>query len=311
MGSLSWRWLALTAMGLMAVPAMAQQSTAPGVNVCLGCHQDVMQGMGATKHAVVGDSRTPFGSAKGCQACHVNADAHLKDPMKAKPMTFAKDIPAQERDAPCLACHKGGDRIHWSGSAHDRNDIACSDCHDVHAPKDQVLVAATQAGVCFDCHKDVRAATLSASTHPLKTGWMPCTSCHQPHGSVGPANLVKNSVNDTCYTCHADKRGPFLWEHPPVQEDCTNCHAPHGSNNAPMLVARAPFLCQQCHMNPFHPSTLYSGNNLPPYSIPNRDPSRPPIQSAPSGDKMLGQSCLNCHVKIHGSNHPSGARLTR
>jgi hypothetical protein len=26
---------------------------------------------------------------------------------------------------------------------------------------------------------------------------------------------------------------------------------------------------------------------------------------------MLGKNCLNCHSQIHGSNHPSGARLTR
>jgi hypothetical protein len=26
---------------------------------------------------------------------------------------------------------------------------------------------------------------------------------------------------------------------------------------------------------------------------------------------LLGRNCMNCHPKIHGSNHPSGARLTR
>ena len=28
-------------------------------------------------------------------------------------------------------------------------------------------------------------------------------------------------------------------------------------------------------------------------------------------DKMLGNACVNCHVKVHGSNHPAGARFTR
>jgi len=305
------RWLAILATALVALPAVAQQPSATKDNVCLTCHADAMKGMATSKHAVTGDARTPFGSGQGCQSCHVNAEEHLKNPTKAKPQSFSKTSPGNERSEPCLTCHKGGTKIHWAGSAHDRNDIGCNDCHKAHAPKDQVLVAATQAGVCFDCHKNVRAATLGASTHPIKTGWMPCSSCHQPHGSVGPANLVKNTVNETCYTCHAEKRGPFLWEHPPAREDCATCHAPHGSNNAPLLVARGPFLCQQCHMNPFHPSTVYSGNNLPPFAIPNRDPSKPPIQGAPAGDKMLGQNCANCHTKVHGSNHPSGARFTR
>jgi hypothetical protein len=26
---------------------------------------------------------------------------------------------------------------------------------------------------------------------------------------------------------------------------------------------------------------------------------------------MLGQSCLTCHVNIHGSNHPAGFGFTR
>ena len=32
--------------------------------------------------------------------------------------------------------------------------------------------------------------------------------------------LKEASVNDNCYKCHAEKRGPFLWEHPPVRENC-------------------------------------------------------------------------------------------
>jgi DmsE family decaheme c-type cytochrome len=208
----------------------------------------------------------------------------------------SKTLAAADKSAVCLACHENEARIHWRGSAHDRSQVACTNCHDVHTEKDPVLVKATQAGVCFTCHKEQRAAIFRFSSHPLRTGWMACSSCHAPHGSVAEKNLVRNTVNEVCYQCHADKRGPFLWEHPPVREDCTNCHTPHGSNNPPMLKVRAPYLCQQCHMAPFHPSTLYSGANLPPNV---------------AADKMLGQQCLNCHSKIHGSNHPSGVRFTR
>jgi predicted CXXCH cytochrome family protein len=60
--------------------------------------------------------------------------------------------------------------------------------------------------------------------------------------------MVKaDSVNDACYSCHADKRGPFVWEHPPVRENCVNCHDAHGSHHDKMLNARMPFLCQRCH----------------------------------------------------------------
>jgi len=298
---------ALAAGSLFAVTAYAQSpspvtaSTDPSAP-CLKCHEDEIGGLLQTRHAVKSDPKTPFGTGKGCTACHGPSTEHIKA-TKVKPtVVFAKTTPAAERNAPCIACHQGGNRMFWEGGSHSRNDIACNDCHKPHNAVEQVRTAATQAGVCFDCHKEKRAQTLKASTHPMRTGWMPCSSCHNPHGSVGEANLIKTSVNETCFTCHADKRGPHLWENPPAAESCANCHDPHGTNNSPLLIARPPFLCQQCHMTPFHPSTIYSGNNLPPYPVPG---------AAPSGDKMLGASCLNCHVKVHGSNHPSGARFTR
>jgi DmsE family decaheme c-type cytochrome len=278
-----------------AAPAPAADAGAPGA-VCLKCHDDEVGSMLGTRHAVKADARTPWGTGKACQACHGESTEHIRNTKVPPTVLFKRSTPAEERNAPCLACHQGGDRMHWAGSSHARNDVACSDCHNPHKLVDQVRVAQTQAGVCFDCHKDKRAASLRASTHPIRTGAMPCSSCHQPHGSVGEHNLIKTSVNDTCYTCHAEKRGPFLWEHPPAREDCSNCHDPHGTNATPMLVTRPPFLCQQCHESPFHTSTNYSGNNLPPNL---------------GADKMLGSSCVNCHVKVHGSNHPAGARFTR
>ena len=48
------------------------------------------------------------------------------------------------------------------------------------------------------------------------------------------------------------QRGPFLFEHEPVQDDCSECHNPHGSVNDQLLTARPPFLCQQCHQTSSH-----------------------------------------------------------
>jgi hypothetical protein len=30
-----------------------------------------------------------------------------------------------------------------------------------------------------------------------------------------------------------------------------------------------------------------------------------------ANQNVLGKNCMNCHGQVHGSNHPSGARLTR
>ncbi len=269
---------------------------------CAVCHKELYDNMAGSRHGASGDARTPWGKAgdgrnEMCTACHGKADEHAKNPIEEKPETvFGKTTLSEDKSVRCLACHQGGNRMHWAGAAHDRSGVACSDCHKVHAVKDQVLVQATQAGVCFTCHKEVRSAMMRVSAHPIRSGQLTCTSCHQPHGAESDKMVIKDTINDTCYTCHADKRGPFLWEHAPVRDSCVNCHSPHGTNNRPMLVARRPQLCQQCHIPTYHPATNYDGSSLPPNA---------------GSDKMLNFSCQNCHTKVHGSNHPSGGNLTR
>jgi predicted CXXCH cytochrome family protein len=93
---------------------------------------------------------------------------------------------------------------------------------------------------------------------------------------------------------HAEKRGPFLYEHAAGRESCVSCHDPHGSNHDRMLVARPPMLCQRCHIGSRHPSTIYDGTQL-----------------AAGSNRMLGRSCVNCHSTVHGSNHPAGGTFLR
>jgi DmsE family decaheme c-type cytochrome len=118
---------------------------------------------------------------------------------------------------------------------------------------------------------------------------MACSDCHNAHGSTGPALMKRDTVTDTCYTCHAEKRGPVLFEHPPVRENCLNCHVPHGSLHPNLLVANPPHLCQSCHVGFLHPST------------PLPDKSR----------FVFNKSCVNCHPTIHGTNDPSGDKFMR
>jgi DmsE family decaheme c-type cytochrome len=140
------------------------------------------------------------------------------------------------------------------------------------------------------------------STHPIDAGKVICSDCHNPHGSGGPRLLKKNTVTETCFACHAEKRGPFLWEHQPVNEDCTNCHTPHGSNISPLLKSRAPFLCQECHDGP-HVSQTPVG--------PGAAVGRPGATAGLGNIEFAGRACQNCHSMVHGSNSPSGAFLHR
>jgi len=306
---------------LAAVPVTAQVEhpggaaayTEEGAVSCLTCHgaddEHPAQAILATPHAVTGDANSPFGEgAHQCETCHGPSEAHLSrlDDGTRPPVDFVFDpeTAAAERSAVCLDCHQDQARFHWPGSVHNIEGLACDNCHTIHQVNDPVLALETQSLVCFDCHQEQRAQFLRQSRHPVQaqsaayshTGLMSCTDCHNPHGSAAPAMLVQGTINDTCYECHAEKRGPFLWEHAPVREDCTNCHVPHGSNYQNLLFARQPWMCQQCHAAAFHPSGVYSGTGIPPDGADQR---------------ILGKQCLNCHSQIHGSNHPSGIRLTR
>jgi DmsE family decaheme c-type cytochrome len=213
----------------------------------------------------------------------------------------------KERANQCLACHRGGKRNLWEGAQHQNNGVACNDCHKVHRGTDPVLSKKTQPEVCFACHKDQRVDSKKVSHHPIEEGKVVCSDCHNPHGSAGPKLLKKNTVTETCFQCHAEKRGPLLWEHQPVAEDCTNCHSPHGSNISPLLKSRAPFLCDECHNGPHNSKAPYGAavaGLQAGYAGTATTPANPNSSAA-------GRACMNCHVMVHGSNSPAGALLQR
>lgn len=307
------------AAGVPIVNAAAQQETAAdqpietaqapqseGAQTCLRCHDEPPATLILhSAHAVRGDARTPFANGD-CQACHGESQAHLRKPPegqeRAEPdivFGMKSPTPAATQNGVCIGCHEGGLRMNWPMSEHSTNDVACASCHNTHAVKDRVLVKQTQPDICFSCHAEQRAQSLKRSHHPIREGKVVCAECHNPHGSFGPKMLVKNSVNDTCFSCHAEKRGPFLWEHAPVSDNCSNCHTPHGSSQPRLLKVRTPMLCQQCHSETRHPSSVYGGQDLPPNPLSN------------SSARLVAKGCLNCHPQIHGTNHPSGPRFTR
>lgn len=276
------------------------------VEACLLCHDDpavtaILHG----PHAVAADARTGF-VEQGCGSCHGASEAHLRRPPRgearaAPDRAFGKQAatPLVEQNAACIDCHRGSQTLHWWGSAHEAADVGCVDCHRVHQGRDPMADAQTQTDACLACHTQTRGEFARPSRHPILDGRMACGDCHAAHGSTGPALLSAGTVNDTCTTCHAEMRGPFLWEHPPVREDCLNCHQAHGAVHRPLLTQRAPWLCQTCHMAQFHPSTALSGTGLPGETLPS------------GSQNLLGRNCMNCHVQVHGSNHPSGAGQTR
>ena len=178
-----------------------------------------------------------------CENCHGPGSLHVKAGggrgvggiISFRPDDTSRS--AEENNAICLGCHQKGDRTYWDGSTHESRGLQCSNCHTVmrNVSLKHNTKTAWEPETCFQCHKDRRAQLYRSSHMPLREGKMVCSDCHNPHGSVTEALLRENSINDNCYKCHAEKRGPFLHEHLPVRENCTNCHMPHGSVNQKLL----------------------------------------------------------------------------
>jgi DmsE family decaheme c-type cytochrome len=292
--------------GVPAQPPEPAPAFSPkGADTCLKCHDEDSKfpvvDIFKTPHGHKTDARAPFAQLQ-CESCHGPGGEHARKKKVDEPQgpigTFglrAKTSP-EAQDATCLKCHSGAERHDWPGSAHETAGIPCAGCHTVHAAADPTRSKASQTEVCGACHARERAASFGAFSHPLRDKRMACSDCHQPHGSAGDALLAKGSVNDTCFTCHADKRGPFLWEHAPAAEDCSLCHSSHGAPHRGMLTQRPPLLCQGCHAQDGHPSIAFGSDRL--------------ASGSPSAF-VLGNGCANCHSQVHGSNHPSGADLGR
>ena len=304
-----WRALLLLGLGLLPVVAAGAEQLAAteaaefmGADICEACHEDIAAGLGMNPHGQSADPRTPS-ARDGCESCHGPGSLHVEADGESSAGMFSfhpvSDETTELQNAACLACHQGKALMHWQASAHDNEDTACSSCHTVHLP-DRVLERTTQAEVCYGCHRTIRAQTYHASTHPIRAAKVVCSDCHNAHGGVGPAELVHLSVNENCYACHAEKRGPFLWEHYPATEDCSLCHRVHGSIHPYLLTRQGPQLCQQCHQD-----IRAQGRRHVRRFFDFGDPD------AARDRFIVGLNCMNCHSQVHGSNHPSGAFLLR
>lgn len=278
------------------------QAAGPGPEVCKNCHTDKAASYQASVHGQKGNARGPS-SAGECSACHGDGTEHVKagggKGVGGIKNPGSKTMAPDEKNATCLTCHAGGSkRTHWEGSTHQTRGTACTSCHTLHA-KDKVLTKLTQPEVCFNCHKQQRVEVNRTFRHPILEGKVACSDCHNAHGSIGRALMKRDSVPDTCYQCHAEKRGPFVHSHEPVNEDCSLCHNPHGTVADSMLKVRPPFLCHQCHTP--HGGVIATLRGQPGVTT---------ITGKSSVNVTQARSCLNCHTQIHGGNNPSTTHPT-
>ncbi len=277
-----------------ARPAVA--ATFIGSQACAKCHGPLIAAFNKTLMGKI--SLTQKGKFE-CENCHGPGSAHVAaggGRGVGGILSFGEDDPrpVAERNGICLNCHQRGERTYWAGSVHELRGLACTNCHTIMkaVSRKHQLKKKIAAEVCYQCHKLKRAQMQYSSHMPVRENKITCSNCHNPHGSPTEKLIREASVNDNCYKCHAEKRGPRLWEHAPVRENCLNCHNPHGSNYENLLKVARPRLCHECHTMA-HSTSLTGG-----FGSPNQP-------------YVLGRACGNCHSNIHGSNHPNGMFFLR
>ncbi|MFA6498017.1 MAG: DmsE family decaheme c-type cytochrome [Desulfurivibrionaceae bacterium] len=278
--------VALSGAGMSVNSAKA---AAPSAESCKDCHADQFTSFMKSRHAK-GAITGPNGTG-ACLTCHgPSMAAHLEKGGGKGTGAFAfnKKADPEAKAAQCLTCHSDSKHLAlWESSKHRSAGLSCDSCHSGHSSLAKNLKM-PQTELCFSCHKDIKSEAGRQSHHPLKEGKISCSDCHDPHGSFSSKSLKGDSVNELCYKCHAEKRGPFLHEHPPVAENCLNCHISHGGNHNKLLEQKTPNLCHNCHTG--------SGHFTGPYTAANGFSSTTTVAA-----RAVGRSCLNCHAAIHGS----------
>ena len=289
-------------------PATYNAEDYVGSEACKDCHEDQFKAFSHTSHAQLTTISSWKGKVTGCETCHGPGKAHLEEGDPKKIISF-KNKPSKEISETCLGCHAGREEHNnFRRGEHWRNDIGCTDCHTSHSPEtgrnlaaSNVFVARANAQkpgfsslkllknsepqLCMSCHTETKHQFSLPFHHKVLEGAMKCSDCHNPHGGFElKQTRLAIGADAACIKCHADKQGPFAFEHAPVKtEGCSSCHTPHGSANPRLLVtSRVAQLCLTCH------SAAHDVGALEP---------------AGPQHNLNAQyaNCTNCHIKIHGS----------
>lgn len=300
------RWvlllIPLVAAAQAPAPAQAPASGYVGSEACKTCHADIWFTFFKNPHyKSIASGKEPPGRT-GCEGCHGPAGKHVAagGGKPTIPHAFSLMQPG-EVIATCVACHaKDFGKVNIRRSDHTLAGVACNSCHSIHrSPVPKFLLAKQQRELCYGCHATVRAQFSMPFKHRVNEGFMDCSDCHNPHGAfaatwrmgqrprmVGQARTSE----EACVKCHADKRGPFVFEHPSVRvEGCEACHQPHGSTNARLLRRPVTFtLCLECHNGA---DSFGTRNNGITQLLPSHNMFDPRYQQ-----------CTTCHIRIHGSN---------
>lgn len=288
--------VALLSLLWFAPVQAAGQYSEGGTEQCLGCHDfskdSPVHPMMEGAHGDASNPKTPM-AQKGCEQCHGPSAAHTQGPTKTKPgISFGPrwTDSTEHQSGACLQCHQQ-DKVHdWPTALHQRNDLTCASCHDLHVIDQAVLNPHTQGEVCTVCHK-----VQKKGVHHLaekKADNPPCATCHDPHADPSPVVKLLQNRSEGCRSCH-DFRA--MQKSPQVSDRAKQYHR---------AMANKDKTCIDCHRgvthsppNSFPPPVL---GGLPAADVVLFFPGQSDVdwilgEHAGAQSFRQGRNCLQCH----------------
>jgi DmsE family decaheme c-type cytochrome len=266
-----------------------QASAAEAPPKCGDCHTEEVAKFGGNPHARYSHKDKKPDLNDFCETCHGNGAKHME---AGGDKSLIQTFHGLEGSELCLSCHqKANEHASFDLGFHgNTNTVNCLSCHSIHNsyPKNEHLIAKAPGELCATCHLNQTASFRNKPyAHRLDRGGMTCLDCHNPHDRKGQTVALTRVGELPCLNCHAEKRGPFVFDHVTGSAgDCLSCHQSHGSTNPKMLTwARVDQLCLSCHSQTGAANTLGS---QPPSFHDLRSPRY--------------RNCTTCHTAVHGSN---------
>ena len=254
---------------------------------CATCHEEHAETFLLNPHSALESEGLAMkaGAESSCTACHGDPTAHLDEGGgEGNIFAFGEDELPSARSASCQGCH-ATEHPRFDATSHAKAGLDCTSCHGIHGDVWALFDAPKQIGSelqgdrvsdsCTDCHSEVFAEFEFNERHRLQEGILECTSCHNPH-EPSQRWMLGGFKQEACSTCHADKSGPWVFEHGSGRgEGCTSCHTPHGAPTRHMLTFQnVAELCYSCHI------------------------AVPGFHSRFTAESQ----CTSCHSTIHGSH---------
>ncbi len=196
--------------------------------------------------------------------------------------------PDNTSNVACLSCHAeaynpvelpSGEELfiqidvqEYANSVHDRNEIACVQCHtDISGFPHPIRTAQTlhefqlqRDEDCVECHEE-QASMTKDSIHGqlLNAGDVnapTCSNCHDPHKQQYMEELNKTEHSEICANCHnsiyeeyaASVHGEAMIEENNLDvPGCIDCHGVHTMEDTSTAEFRnsSVYMCADCHTN--------------------------------------------------------------